>query len=121
MMQSMIGENVMAAHIERRIAFLKTELNIITDEQQPLWNAVAEALRTNAKGMAERPPAMMGGSGTLLEKLAAREKAISAQMESIRRLRTAFDPLYTGLTPEQKKTADCLMTEPRSVLGMGMM
>jgi len=71
--------------------------------------------------MAEIPPAMMGGSGTLLEKLAAREKAISAQMESIRRLRTAFDPLYTGLTPEQKKTADCLMIEPRSVLGMGMM
>jgi len=44
MMQMMMGQNAMAGHIEGRIAFLKTELKI-TDEQQPLWNAVADAMR----------------------------------------------------------------------------
>ncbi len=37
-----------ASHVEGRIAFLKTELRI-TDAQLPLWNAVADALRDNAK------------------------------------------------------------------------
>ena len=39
----------MAGHVEGRLAFLKTELKI-TDAQLPLWNAVAEAIRANAKG-----------------------------------------------------------------------
>ena len=39
----------MAGHVEGRLAFLKTELKI-TDAQLPLWNAVADAVRANAKG-----------------------------------------------------------------------
>ncbi len=35
-------------HLEGRIAFVKTELKI-TDSQLPLWNAVADAIRDNAK------------------------------------------------------------------------
>src|SRR5579863_9756543 len=40
------------AHIEGRIAFLKTELGI-TDAQLPQWNAFADALRAGAKGTRE--------------------------------------------------------------------
>ena len=120
MMQMLVGENVMAAHTERRIAFLKAELKI-TETQQLLWNAVAEALRENARAMAEMRPAMIEGSGTLPEKLATREKAISAHLDAIHRVRSAFDPLYATLNSDQQKIADGLMIEPRNILGAGMM
>ena len=122
MMQMMMGQNGMAGHVEGRIAFIKAELKI-TDAQQPLWAAVAEAMRANAKGMADMPHgmAMMGGSGTLPERLAAREKAITAHLDGIRRLRTAFDPLSAALSADQKKAADGLMIGPMGVMGMGMM
>src|SRR6516164_4872740 len=46
----------MARYVEGRLAFLKTELKI-TDAQLPLWNAVADAIRANAKSMGD----MAGG------------------------------------------------------------
>ena len=49
----------MAGHVEGRLAFLKTELKI-TDAQLPLWNAVAEAIRANAKSMGRWSGGMMG-------------------------------------------------------------
>ena len=57
MMRMMMGRDgmsmmgAMARHVEGRLAFLKTELKI-TDTQLPLWNAVADAMRANAKSMA---------------------------------------------------------------------
>jgi len=122
MMQMMMGQNGMAGHVEGRIAFLKTELKI-TDAQQPLWNAVADAMRANAKELAEMPHgmAMMDGSGTLPEKLAVREKAMAAHLGALRRLRSAIDPLYAALSIDQKKTADGLMIGPMGVMVMGMM
>src|SRR5215470_12879039 len=64
MMQMMMGG--MTGHVEGRIAFLKTELKI-TDAQQPLWSAVADAMRASAKDMAAIMPmmqSMMQPSGT---------------------------------------------------------
>jgi LTXXQ motif family protein len=104
MMQMMMGG--MAAHVEGRIAFLKAELKI-TDLQQPLFNAVADAMRASAKDMAAMMPmmqSMMQPSGTLPEKLAGREKAMTAHLESLRKLKSAIDPLYAALSDEQKKT-----------------
>jgi hypothetical protein len=123
MMQMMMNQNGMASHVEGRIAFLKAELKI-TDAQQPLWNPVADAIRANAKSMADMPHGMAmmsGGSCTLPEKLVAREKALSAHLDGIRTLRTAFDPLYAALSTDQKKTADNLMIGPMGIMGMGMM
>jgi hypothetical protein len=119
MMQMMMGQNGMVGHVDGRIAFIKAELKI-TGAQQPLWDAVVEAMRANAKGMADMPHgmAMMGGSGTLPERLAAREKVITAHLDGIRRLRTAFDPLYAALSADQKKAADGLMIGPMGVMGM---
>jgi hypothetical protein len=119
-MRVIIGEKIMVAHIERRIAFLRAKLKI-TEAQQPLWDAVAEAMRSNAKDMVEILPAVTGASGTLPERLAAREKATSANLSAIRRLRSAFDPLYGAFSQDQQKVADGLMIEPRSVLGVGTM
>jgi hypothetical protein len=113
----------MADHVEGRIAFLKTELKI-TDAQQPLWNAVGDAMRANAKDMAAMMPlmqSMMQPSGTLPEKLAGREKAMTAHLEALRKLKAAIDPLYAALSDEQKKSADQLMVGPMGIMGMGMM
>jgi len=121
MMQMMMGS--MADHVEGRIAFLKTELKI-TDAQQPLWNAVGDAMRANAKEMAAMMPmmqSMMQPSGTLPEKLAGREKAMTAHLEALRKLKAAIDPLYAALSDEQKKTADQLVVGPMGIMGMGMM
>ena len=126
MMRMMTGQDgmggmaMMAGHVEGRLAFLKTELKI-TDAQLPLWNAVADAIRANAKSMSEiMSGGMMGGSqtATLPEKLALHEKMMTAHLEGLRRLKTAVDPLYAALSPEQKKTADELVMGP---MGMGMM
>jgi hypothetical protein len=108
MMRMMMGQDgmgMMAGHVEGRLAFLKTELKI-ADAQLPLWNALADAIRANAKSMSEMVSGgMMGGSqtATLPEKLALHEKVMTAHLEGLRRLKTAVDPLYAALSPEQKK------------------
>ena len=84
MMRMMMGQDgmggmaMMAGHVEGRLAFLKTELKI-TDAQLPLWNAVADAIRANAKTMGAMSDGMMGSaqSATLPEKLALREKMMT--------------------------------------------
>jgi len=122
-MLGMMGQNGMAGHVEGRIAFLKTELKI-TDAQQPLWNPVADAIRANAKDMAEVMPMMrstMQPSSTLPDKLAAREKVMTAHLEALRKLKAAVEPLYAALSDDQKKTADQLMIGPMGMMGMGMM
>jgi hypothetical protein len=115
------GMSMMGGHVEGRLAFLKTELKI-TDAQLPLWNGVADAIRANAKSMSETMSGSMMGSSqttaTLPEKLTLREKMMTAHLEALRRLKTAVDPLYAALSPEQKKTADELLMGP---MGMGMM
>jgi hypothetical protein len=109
--------SMMAGHVEGRLAFLKTELKI-TDAQLPLWNAVADAIRANAKNMGGMAEGMMGSmqAGTLPEKLAAREKMMTAHLEALSKFKAAVDPLYAALSDEQKKTADELLIGP-----MGMM
>src|SRR5215469_16069256 len=122
MMRMMMGRDgmsmgAMARHVEGRLAFLKTELKI-TDAQLPLWNAVADAMRANAKSMGDMAGGMMGGSqtATLPDKLAVREKMMSAHLEALRKFKAVVDPLYAALSDEQKKTADELLIGP-----MGMM
>jgi LTXXQ motif family protein len=123
MMRMMMGQDgvaMMAEHVEGRLAFLKTELKI-TDAQLPLWNAVADTIRANAKSMSEMMSGGMMGSSqtaTLPEKLALHEKMMTAHLEALRKFKAAVDPLYAALSPEQKKSADELLMGP---MGMGMM
>jgi hypothetical protein len=122
-MMRMMGRNgmadmsMMAEHVEGRLAFLKTELKI-TEAQLPLWSAVADAIRANAKGMSAMSEGMMGSTQAtaLPDKLALREKTMTAHLEALRKFKAAVDPLYAALSPEQKKTADELLIGP-----MGMM
>ena len=116
MMRMMMGRDGMAMmgamgrHVEGRLAFLKTELKI-TDAQLPLWSAVADAMRANAKTMGNMAGGMMAGSqgATLPDKLAMREKMMTAHLEALRKFKAAVDPLYASLSDEQKKTAEELL------------
>jgi hypothetical protein len=124
MMRMMVGQGgmdgmammgaAMTEHVEGRLAFLKTELKI-TDAQLPLWNNFAQVVRDNAKTMGSMMQSGMTGmkpSVALPDKLAMREKMMTAHLEALRKLKTAVDPLYAALTDEQKKAADQLMLGP---------
>ena len=128
MMRMMMGQDgmggmammatAMSEHVEGRLAFLKTELKI-TNAQLPLWNNFAQAVRDNAKAMGSMMQGGMTGMNqppTLPDKLAMREKMMTAHLEALRKLKTAVDPLYAAFSDEQKKAADQLMLGP-----MGMM
>ena len=116
MRMMMISMATMARHVEGRIAFLKTELKI-TNAQQPLWNAVADAMRADAASMGDMPDGMMGiwRAARLPESLASLEEKMTAQLEAVRRVKAAVDPLYEALSDDQKKTADELILGPMGV------
>ena len=107
----------MAGHVEGRLAYLKTELRI-SEAQVPLWNAVADTIRTNAKGMGAMSEGTMGSTqaSTLPDKLALREKMMTAHLEALRKFEEAVDPLYAALSDEQKKMADELLMGPMAIM-----
>jgi LTXXQ motif family protein len=118
-----MGQMMSPDRVEGRIAFLATELKL-TDAQQPLWKAVADALRANAKAakemMASMPAGMMSaetGGRTPLERIALQERMLSARLGGLHRLETALKPFYSELDDTQRSVADkLLMPAP-----MGMM
>lgn len=106
-----MGQMMDPARIERRIAFLKAELGI-TDAQQPLWNALADALRANRATMGDMQQMMAaqdGGAPTLLQLIESHERMLAVRLEAVRRLRAALGPLYAAFDETQKRTADQLM------------
>lgn len=102
--------------IEGRIAFLRTEMKV-TEAQQPLWEAVAEALRANAAPSQELMSGRMQSdlSPRLPQRLADRESVLSARLEGLRNLKAAVEPFYAALDETQKASADELL------MPMGMM
>lgn len=108
-------------HVEGRIAFLWTELKV-TDAQQLLWEAVADALRVNSLAAKDMMPAMAGGMmqpgpsrEPLPQRLADLERTLSARLDGLHRLNAALGPFYASLDEAQKKTANELL------MPMGMM
>lgn len=109
---AMMGQMMAPERIEGRIAFLKTELKI-TAAQEPLWSALAEALRANARTMSSTQGMMMGGQGaasqTLPQRIEGHERALSGHLDALRQLKAAMQPLYAALDAAQKQTADQLL------------
>ncbi len=102
-------------HIEGRIAFLKAELKI-TPEQEPLWNAFAEVLRANARGMMDGMMQAQGAMGrgggaaaTPLQRVEVGERSLASRLESVRKLKAVLIPLYQSLEGAQKTIADKLL------------
>ena len=99
----------MTAHVDGRLAFLKTELKI-TPEQESVWNDYAAAVKDNAKTIGERCTAMMAQATTrrpsLPERLDAQEQFMTARLDALRAVGKALKPLYAALSDEQKQLAD---------------
>ncbi len=147
MMAKMMAQHgsmmMMRDHTEGYLAFLKTEFQI-TDAQNASWTAFADAARSHAKkareamppmgGMMAMPatpgaaptpaPATMPGMAAMQaswpDKLAAGEKALTAQLDALKTMRPVATALYAVLTPGQKKKADELMPAPMMGMPMGM-
>jgi protein CpxP len=97
--------------VEGRIAFLKAELKI-TPAQVAQFDRVAEAMRANAKDMAqlhEQFRADRDKPKNAVERLEDRVKFGELHTQHEQRFLAAFKPLYDSLSDEQKKTADELL------------
>jgi LTXXQ motif family protein len=97
--------------VEGRIAFLRAELKI-GEPQNQAWSGFAEALRVNAKKLAELPRAPLASAGaatTLNQRLEHQEHVLALRLDAVKALRAALQRLYGVLSDEQKKTADELL------------
>ena len=95
-------------HIEGRIAYLKAELKI-TDAQQPLFDAVANAMRDNAKAMGDAFQDLRGDRNqpqTALARLETHAKLAQLRADGDAKMLAAFRPLYQAMSPDQQKAAD---------------
>ena len=123
-MMEMMGPDMAAIdRIEGRIAFLRAELNI-TEAQASAWNAFADAMRINAKKLAEVRASMMRQADagqqqapTIAERLDQQERWLVARLEGTRALKSAVTTLYGTLSDDQKKTANELLA-PQTEMGM---
>lgn len=93
--------------VEERITWLHTQLKI-TPEQEPQWKAFADVMRSNGQTMGDLYKQRMEGENTrnALDDMKQYAQISQAHAEDMQKLVTAFEPLYTSLSPEQKKLAD---------------
>jgi protein CpxP len=94
--------------VEQRITTLHTALKI-TPAQEPLWNAVAQAMRENAVAMDKAvtqarttPPQNM----TAVEDLKMYQKFAQAHIDGLQNLIVSFEKLYAAMPDAQKKITD---------------
>jgi len=99
-------------HVEGRIAYIKAELKV-TPEQQPLFDKFADAMRANAKDKAAKFAELRKQGDkplTAVDRLQLREQFSEMRTADTQRVLAAFKPLYDSLNPDQKKTADEMMS-----------
>ncbi|WP_426530368.1 Spy/CpxP family protein refolding chaperone [Bradyrhizobium sp. McL0615] len=112
--------------IEGRIAFLRAELKI-TDAQADAWNGFADALRTNARKLAEVRAATMPKPGdgqpasTVSARLDQQEQWLAARLDGTKAMKSAFAKLNEALSDDQKKTANDLLAPHMGMEAMAMM
>jgi len=123
MMGGGIGGMATIDRVEGRIAFLRAELKI-TDAQAEAWNGFADALRANARKLAEVRASMTPKPGdaqppaTMTARLDLQEQWLAARLDGVRAIKSAFAKLNEALSDDQKKTAGELLAPH---MGMGMM
>lgn len=96
---------------EGRIAFLKAELGI-TENQKGVWDAYADAIKSNLQSMQGMPQMMKAvlEAKTPVERLDAHVGAMESRIAALKAVKPALANLYAALTDEQKKKADELLT-----------
>ena len=110
----------MSDHIEGRLAFLKTELQI-QPAQLPLWNYFATAIQVNAKQESDMLSQQFSNTYAnvsppgLPQRLKDHEMQLIAHLNMLRAVSSALLPLYASLSEAQRKTAEALSNSPMSL------
>jgi hypothetical protein len=116
-MQGMMGQGMgpgmmmgSGPMMEGRLAYLKAEL-AITDAQASAWDGYVSAVRARQTAMQDVHADMIKAmqSGSALERMDARIKAMETMVDSLKALKPATETLYAVLSDEQKKEADQLL------------
>lgn len=116
MMEMMHGRGMMmdggARHLEGRLAFLKTELQI-TSAQENAWNAFAEAMRKAVAAPAAAGPRQdqASKSSALPDRLDDQVQRQQSRVSMLQAKKAAVEQLYRQLSAEQKKMADDLIEQ----------
>jgi periplasmic protein CpxP/Spy len=95
-----------------RIKYLHDRLRI-TAEQEELWEDVGRAIRDSARDLAPllKERFQLTTNGHAVDLLHAYEALGEAQLDSLKKIITAFDPLYASMSESQKKIADAILRE----------
>jgi LTXXQ motif family protein len=98
-----------ADRVSARIKYLHDRLRI-TPAQEPAWGKVAQVMRENARNEAPllKERLRSAQSADAPDNLGAYEKLGEAQLDGLKRFVAAFQALYGGLSPAQKKIADSI-------------
>lgn len=99
-----------AVHLERRLDYLKHQLKI-TPEQEPLWQAYAEASRAEAGKGWDAREALAKENLPAPERLQRMEKLLEDRLAAMKTVHERFARLYETLSPEQKAQADLLFAQ----------
>jgi Clp amino terminal domain, pathogenicity island component/LTXXQ motif family protein len=97
-------------YVKGRLAFMKAELEI-SDAQERLWEVFAEALRDFLK---TRSRSDFGGPAELAalpDRVAMRERELASDLELLRHWKPIVETFYAGLSEEQRRGADQLLTQ----------
>lgn len=93
------------AHLEARLAFLKTQFRI-TPDQESAWQAYAQQARQQAESMQASRAQAPAAAQTAPERLSQRTEFMKRRSASMESMSVALTALYAVLTPEQKTIAD---------------
>jgi hypothetical protein len=98
--------------VETRINTLHRELKI-TPQQEQAWGAVAQQMRDNAKARADVHARQTASENTATapDMISAYAKTAEVQAEAAQKFARVFQPLYDGMSDQQKKTADAVFQE----------
>ena len=110
------GTAMMAESPETRIKHLHDQLKITVDEESG-WNTVAQVMLNNASDIndAVQDRVRMSKTMTAINDLKSYEAIVDAHADGIKKLATAFAPLYAAMPEAQQKHADAVFgrrTEP---------
>jgi hypothetical protein len=89
---------------------MKAELEI-TDAQERLWEIFAEALRDFLKARSSPGIGSPTEAAALPERLAMRERDLASDLESLRQWKAVIERFYAGLSEEQCRAGDQLLTQ----------
>jgi periplasmic protein CpxP/Spy len=95
-----------AARVDQRLSRLKADLKI-TAEQEPLWQAFAEKAKSEAgKGFQAMQEQAKDTTLTAPERMTRMTDMMKQRVAAMESVNEAFNHLYQGVTPEQRKLAD---------------